>query len=80
MGVDDHAPGRHLGRDLKQVVERVVVDDGHRHRRPSAAVAASYARRPWHARQQFEVWAQGDDYDAKTTRMRAAVRDLERGG
>jgi hypothetical protein len=30
------------------------------------------------ARQQFEAWAQGDDYDAKTTRMRDAVRELER--
>jgi hypothetical protein len=29
------------------------------------------------ARQQFEAWAQGDDWDAKTTRMRAAVRELE---
>ena len=31
------------------------------------------------ARQQFESWAQGDDWDAKTTRMRAAIRELERG-
>lgn len=30
------------------------------------------------ARQQFEAWAQGDDWDAKTSRMRAAVRELER--
>ena len=31
-------------------------------------------------RQRFESWAQADDRDAKTTRMRAAIRELERGG
>ena len=30
------------------------------------------------ARQIFEGWAQGDAWDAKTTRMRNAIRDLER--
>jgi hypothetical protein len=70
LGVPTAYPFPSIGEELDRLRSRYEGAGGapiHEPMNPGAA-----------ARQAFEGWAQGDDWDAKTTRMRAAIRELGR--